>query len=340
MTLSPKSLNCSIRGALLLAALAGLIATPGRADSLTVTGDVYYEIGTVEPQNPVLDPPYISPRTPGASHTSFQPTLKTGDVTVSGTDGTLRADHLGNNEQFFGSAHGKVYADATPGILRALAEATASSDPTAYKPPFAPSANPFYPASYASASAESTDSIHVYDPSLPLGAVVEYNLSEVINETIVGGCEAGYGGYCNGDAGSSYGVVFTSSLGSTQIHGAGDEYQTNAVAKAINGETVALTSYLSVSAGAYAGDFEDWGELIDSQDHYADASHTFYTHLDPITAGLQEISDSGYDYETGASPNAVPEPATTAECFAGGLLVVVGQFRRRRSRKESSSSVS
>jgi hypothetical protein len=332
----PKLLS---RSGVLLASAVLLLPLFALADSLTATGDVYF---VVQRSQPNLNPGgagFISPTTPGVSHTSFQPsTAPGGDLKLSGNDGATASVPLGTNEQFSATAAASVFADASYGILKASVEASSVVSPLKYEAPFtAIGANHYYPASYAIATAGFTDSIHVYDPSVPLGTVVNVKISENLNETQSVGCEAFYGGYCNGDpTGALIGVLFASSLGNTVIKGIEQEYQTYAIAKAVNGETATLTSYLSVITGSYAGDFDATaGDTQASQDNFVDASHTFYTNVDPVTAGLQISSGSGYNYATGASQgpsaSAVPEASTSSLYVAGGLLLI--GIGRRKSRQ-------
>ena len=307
------------------------------AASLSVSGDVYYQLRP-DQQPTTFGQLYIGPATPGNQHVSLTPTVNSAGQPVINSGAGASMDNGNPFDLFTASASGSTDAIAWFGTLHALTEASASVDPSARINTVGPEgANPFYPAAYSSGSASFSDSIQVFDPNFPLGTLVTFFMSGIVDGTFGGTFgKANYGG--------SIGVqTSVGDFGLFGFYGSDDCCGCcgRRTVTAKNGEIVTIGASVEVNARTFAGFFDNSGltGTIDSATISANAFDTMHVYLDPITAGLELISTSGHNYMTGApsdeptvSMTDTPEPASFWLTAAGASLLMGLAFVKRQRR--------
>lgn len=312
MTCTRDSIICR-RSALLLAMLLGSAFDGDTAQAGFSTSASFVDNWTAV--RTVVQFPEVSERTLTNVLAPVNTATSTSISREGASDGFIQ---FGDGQRVGGRAESSGFATASQGMLHAYARAFAGIGP------FQQTGGPPLFTAYASARFEASfDDNIIVGENLPVGTPVLFDLTwgyssvltpspsslvNIVNPAVTGvffrltGPDGLYmeGGRTSNDfsAGNSSAIVRVAAH-------AGDE--------------LVISMFLGASALIKA-EFEGSFTAI------ADASHTAFMLLDPVTPGLNIESYSGHDYSTPSASSPVPEPTTLA-LLAMGLCVV---FARRR----------
>jgi hypothetical protein len=168
------------------------------------------------------------------------------------------------------------------------------------------------------------DVLHFASGTLAPGTVFSFQISEILDSTITGACDASSEGPSAFAAYTVFGVslpgLYHSSCGDGSAHMSASTTFSSTV-----GGTVGLqTNFQMRSVSGFGSNLQGFSSF--SSAHSVDASNTGAVYITILTPGVTFTSDSGASYQ------AAPEPGSVVLLGGGCLILAAGAVRRRRGR--------
>jgi hypothetical protein len=162
------------------------------------------------------------------------------------------------------------------------------------------------------------DTVHFGSATLSPGTAISLQLTEILDSTITGPCEA------NAPASAQFNVLshFMPVLFHTNCGNGSDHMSSTTVFASTVGGSIGIDYDFRITSTAGVACCAS-GPGIASDAHTVDASNTGAFFITVLTPGVTLTSDSGYNYQAAN----VPEPATLALLCAGCLMLCASRFR-------------
>ena len=274
-----------------------------------------------------------APLTPGFTFLTPTTTLgPLGKVSTSAAFGVSDLQDFGLGLSYVGSISVDARATAWWGTLHTFAAVRAVASAVGFVggvggPPHVP----YYAAGAITLGARSDEFLQVFDPTRPLGDLVFFDLTRILDATLIG--------TPNGQNARSQVSLFVQFRGTGVMSVSGDTSdfflprRATATFGVKNGDFFELVAELQSFAVARAG---PEGFNATDETALADASNTGHIFLDSSNPNLQFLASSGHNYSASALSDepvsAVPIPAALPLLATGCIgLFAYGWNRRRRA---------
>ena len=297
----------------------------------------------------------ISQLTPGFSYVTPTTTIgPQGNVRTVATGGAAAVQQLGLGQSYIGSISVDARGSAWWGTLHTFAAVRAIANAAGFVAGVGgPPHIPYYAAGAIQIDAKSDDMVRVFDPTRPLGALVSFDVTRVLDAVVIGGS-----GFFGGNETRTAVALDVRFEGPGVVSRSGDLHDiqldgsTNRVpdgSRAVTGTATAVTATATV--GVKNGDFFELVAELQSfalaragpegfnatdSTAVADASNTGHIYLDSSNPTLQFLAASGHNYAASAPSDepvsAVPAPAALPLLATGCVgLFAYGWNRRQRA---------
>ena len=168
------------------------------------------------------------------------------------------------------------------------------------------------------------DNIHFASGTLAPGTPISFQISEILDSTITGPCDA----TSDGPAGFASFGIFAGSLPVLYHTSCGigsDHMSASATLSSTVGGTLGLqTNFQMTSTSGFGSNLQGLSSFNNA--HTVDASNTGAVYITVLTPGVTLTSDSGASY------TSAPEPGSVVLLGGGCLILAAGAVRRRRGR--------